>query len=125
MPARKPEECDSLFERHLNAGELDALVDLYEPGATLVASPGEQTVGHAAIREVLAGWIAARAQMRLVVGQVLRSGDDIAALYNDWSGHYVDADGARVEVAGQAIEIVRRQSDGTWRFAIDDAYARG
>jgi uncharacterized protein (TIGR02246 family) len=125
MAARAPEECDALFEKHINAGDLDALVALYEPGATLVAAPGENTVGHAAIREVLGGWIAAKAQMRLVVGKVLRAGDDLAALYNDWSGHYVDADGARVEVAGQAIEIVRRQPDGTWRFAIDDAFARG
>lgn len=25
----------------------------------------------------------------------------------------------------KATEIVRRQADGTWRFAIDDPYARG
>ncbi len=28
-------------------------------------------------------------------------------------------------LAGKAIEVVRRQADGTWRFAIDDPYARG
>jgi uncharacterized protein (TIGR02246 family) len=125
MTARTPEECDALFERHLNAGDLDDLVALYEPGATLVAAPGELSVGHPAIREALSGFIAAQAQLRLTVGRVLRSGDDLAVLYNDWSGHYTDPDGARVEVAGQAIEIVRRQPDGSWRFAIDDAYARG
>jgi uncharacterized protein (TIGR02246 family) len=125
MTARTPEECDSLFERHLNAGDLDALVALYEPTATLVASPGELSVGHPAIRDALGGFIAAKAQMRLTVGQILRSGDDLAVLYNDWSGHYTDPDGARVEVAGQAIEIVRRQPDGSWLFAVDDAFARG
>ena len=125
MTASKPEECDSLFEKHMNAGELDRLVALYEPTATLVATPGEPSVGHAAIREALVGFIAAKAQMRLKVGQILRSGDDLAVLYNDWSGHYTDADGARVEVGGQAMEIVRRQPDGRWLFAIDDAYARG
>jgi len=25
----------------------------------------------------------------------------------------------------KAMEIVRRQPDGTWRFVIDDPYARG
>ena len=125
MIARKPEECDSLFEQYMNAGDLDALVALYEPTATLVATPGEPYVGHAAIREALADFMAAKAQMRLRVGQILRSGDDLAVLYNDWSGHYTDADGARVEVGGLAMEIVRRQPDGRWLFAIDDAYARG
>src|SRR5262245_18619067 len=125
MTARTPEECDALFERHLNAGDLDALVALYEPTATLVASPGEVSVGHAAIRDALGSFIAAKAQLHLEIGLVLRSGDHLAVLYNDWNGHYTDPDGARVEVAGQAMEIVRRQPDGSWRFAVDDAYARG
>jgi uncharacterized protein (TIGR02246 family) len=124
MTARTPEECDALFERHLNAGDLDALVALYEPTATLVANPGEVSVGHAAIRDALGGFIAAKAQLHLEVGQILRSGDDLAVLYNDWSGHYTDPDGTRVEVAGQAMEVVRRQPDGSWRFAIDDAFGR-
>jgi uncharacterized protein (TIGR02246 family) len=125
MTARTPEECDALFERHLNAGDLDALVALYEPGATLVPSPGAMAVGHAAIREALAGFVAAKAQLRLNVGHVLRSGDDLAVLYDDWSGHFTDPDGERVEIAGQAIEVVRRQPDGGWRFALDDPYGRG
>jgi len=125
MAARTPEECDALFERHLNAGDLDALVALYEPGATLVPSPSEKAVGHAAIREALGGFVAAKAQIRMNVVQLLRAGDDLAMLYNDWSGHFTDPEGERVEVAGQAIEVVRRQPDGAWRFALDDPYARG
>jgi ketosteroid isomerase-like protein len=34
-------------------------------------------------------------------------------------------DGVLIERSGRAIEIVRRQTDGTWRVAIDDPYARG
>ena len=41
MPAQTPEECDALFERYVNEGNLDALVDLYEPEATLVPAPGQ------------------------------------------------------------------------------------
>ncbi len=125
MAARSPEECDALFERHLNASDLDALVALYEPGAMLVPSPGEKAVGHAAIREALGGLIAGKAQIRMNVVQLLHAGDDLALLYNDWRGHFMDPEGGRVEIAGQAVEVVRRQADGTWRFALDDPYARG
>jgi ketosteroid isomerase-like protein len=45
-------------------------------------------------------------------------------LYNDWQGRATGPDGAPVELTGKAIEVVRRQADGTWRFAIDDAYGR-
>src|SRR5262249_59797159 len=88
MAARTPEECDVLFERHLNAGDLDALADLYEPGATLLMAPGELQVGNAAIREALGGLIAQKARLTLTVAQVLRAGDDLAVLYGNWSGHY-------------------------------------
>jgi len=125
MAAKTPEECDALFERHLNAGDLDALVDLYEPGATLLPNPGESAVGRGAIREALSAFVAVKAQIRLRVGQVTRAGDDLAMLYGDWSGHFTDPDGARVEIAGQSVEVVRRQPDGTWRFVLDDPYGRG
>ena len=125
MPARTPEECDALFERHLNAGDLDALADLYEAGATLLMAPGEPSVGRAAIREALGALIAQKAELTLTVAQVLRAGDDLAVLYGDWHGRFTDPDGARVEAGGQSVEVVRRQADGSWRFAIDDPFGRG
>jgi len=80
MPARTPEECDVLFERHLNAGDLESLTDLYEADATLVMAPGERQVGRAAIREALGGFIEQKAQLTLTVTQVLCAGDDLAVL---------------------------------------------
>ena len=125
MAAKTPEECDTLFERYLNAGDLDALADLYEPDAVLVPNPGESAVGREAIRETLGGFVAAKAEIRLRVGQVLRAGEDLAMIYGDWSGHFTDPDGVRVAIAGQSVEVVRRQPDGTWRFVLDDPYGRG
>ena len=40
MPARTPEEIDSLFAQALNAGNLDVLVGLYEPQASLMPTGG-------------------------------------------------------------------------------------
>jgi len=34
-------------------------------------------------------------------------------------------DGQPTAMAGKAIEVVRRQADGTWRFIVDDPWARG
>ncbi len=41
MPAHKPEELDELFAQALNSGDLDALVDLYEPQACLEHQRGK------------------------------------------------------------------------------------
>ncbi len=37
MPATTPEEIRRLFENRFNAGDLDSLMELYEPGAALIA----------------------------------------------------------------------------------------
>ena len=122
MAPRSAEECDALFERHMNAGELDALVAL-QPNAILVGAAGQPAaVGQAAIREALAPMIAAKA-LRVVRAE--RAGDDLALLYNDWSASSTAPDGATVEMSGKAIEIIRRQPDGTWRLAMDAAVGNG
>ena len=46
-----------VFEQHLNAGDLDAVMELYEPEAHFVARSGETLVGRDAIRKVLGGMI--------------------------------------------------------------------
>ena len=62
MAARTPEEIDPLFAQALNAGDLDALMALYEPQASLMPSPGKVVAGTAAIREALGAFLAAQAE---------------------------------------------------------------
>jgi uncharacterized protein (TIGR02246 family) len=124
MKPRTPEECDELFARHLNAGDLDGLVNLYEPRAVLVQQDRSVAAG-TAVREGLAGFVAMKPRITMNVIQVVRVGDDLAALYNDWSLTATGPDGASVSMSGKAIELTRRQSDGSWLFALDDPFARG
>jgi uncharacterized protein (TIGR02246 family) len=125
MTARTPEDCDRLFAEHLNAGDLEALLALYEPGCALVQADGGVATGHAAIREVLGRLVAMRPTIRTEIVKVVRAGDDLAIVYDDWSMTAKRADGTPIERSGKALEVVRRQADGTWRVAIDDPFARG
>lgn len=120
MAARSPADVDRLFGEYANAGDLDALVGLYEPTAVLAMVPGgPPLVGTAAIRDGLAGFLATKPRLEMNVVKVIRAGDDLAILYNDFRQT------APEPLAGKAIEVVRRQADGTWRFVIDDPFARG
>jgi|SRR5581483_132694 len=125
MPARTPEECDALFAEYAGAGDLDRLVALYEPHGTLVQQDGVAATGPAAIRDALGGLVAMKPTLRMSVSRVVHAGEDLAVLYNEWSMTAKAPDGTPVEMQGKAMEIVRRQADGTWRFAIDDPWARG
>ena len=125
MTARTPEDCDRLFAEHVNAGDLEALLALYEPGCSLVQADGGVATGHAAIREVLGRLVAMRPTIRTEIVKTVRTGDDLAIVYNDWSMTAKRADGTPIERSGKAMEVLRRRADGTWRFAIDDPFARG
>jgi uncharacterized protein (TIGR02246 family) len=119
------EDCDRLFAERLNAGDLDGLVALYEPDATLVRQDGSAAMGTAAIRAELAPLVDARPQITMNVVRVLTAGDDLAVLYNDFHMTATGPDGKRTALDGRAVEVVRRQRDGTWRYAVDDPTARG
>ena len=124
MSARTPEDVDRLFGECINSGNLEGVVALYEPDAVLLLAEGDFR-GTAALREALGRLIAAKLKLRMNVTKVVQVGEDLAVLYNDWHGSMVNADGEAVEGEGKAIEVVRRQSDGTWRFVVDDPNARG
>jgi uncharacterized protein (TIGR02246 family) len=123
--ATSPEACDRLFGEHVNAGDLEALLALYEPGCSFVRRDGGVARGHAEIRPVFERLLAMRAKMSTEIVKVVQSGEDLAMVYNDWHMSARRPDGQPVEVSGKAIEVVRRQPDGTWRFILDDPYARG
>ena len=125
MSAHSAEECDALFAEYLNVGALERLVSLYDPQAILMQRDGTAATGRAAIRESLAGLLGMKPKIVMNVHKVVRAGDDLAVLYNDWSMSAAGPDGSSLSFTGKAIEIVRRQADGTWLFAVDDPFARG
>jgi uncharacterized protein (TIGR02246 family) len=122
---KTPEAVDELFGEYMNAGNLDGLISLYEPTGVLVGQDGAPLVGHAAIRHFFQTFGDAKMAIKMKVTKVLRSGDDVAVLYNDWTGSFTGPDGEQNEMSGKALEIVRKQPDGSWRFVIDDPNARG
>ena len=118
MAARTPEDLDRLFAGAMNAGNLDALVALYEPQASLTPAPGKVAVGIDAIREALGGFLDGRPKMALSPRVVARSGD-LALLTSKWELAMTGPDGKPAQMRGQSVEVARRQPDGNWLFAID------
>ena len=66
MPAHTPEDVDRLFSEAFNAGDLDALMALYEPGASITAEPGGQAIiGTTAIRQALSEFLSMKAKLTM------------------------------------------------------------
>ena len=125
MPARTPKQCDDLFARHVEAGDVDAVVALYEPKACLVLEGGRVARGSRAIRKAITAFAAMKPKLKMNVVRIVKAGDDVAVLYNDWTHSATGPDGTSFTDRGKATEIVRRQRNGTWKFVVDDPRARG
>jgi uncharacterized protein (TIGR02246 family) len=123
MLPSNPEDWPRVFEQHLNAGDLDKVMSLYEPDARFVAPSGETLIGLDRIRQVIAGLIKSNTKFQSRVLRVSRI-DDLALLYTDFDGTTVDGSGKTIELRSRAIEVLRRQTDGTWKLIIGDPNAR-
>jgi uncharacterized protein (TIGR02246 family) len=114
----EPTELHRLVERLVNDRDLDGLVALYEPDATLVDAEGDEARGLDAIRTaweaVIAfdGTLAVSTRHAVIVG-------DLALMSNDWVLTLADD----VSVGGRTAEVARRGPDGTWRYVIDHPVA--
>ena len=121
MPARKPEELDVLFVQAFNAGDIEAMVKLYEPAASLTPQPGQVVSGTKAIREALSGFVATKPRMTLEARTLAEAGG-IALTTSKWVLEGTGLDGKPMKAEGQSAEVARRQPDGTWLFVIDNPH---
>ena len=121
MPARTPEEVHKLFTQYFSAGDIDAMVSLYEPAAVLLPQPGQKVSGHAAIKDALAAFLAMKGKFQMAPPKVIQT-SDIAIAFADWTLDAVGADGSPIKLSGQTSDVVRRQPDGRWLIAIDSPF---
>ena len=126
MAAGTPEEVHRLWTRAFDEGDVDAVVALYEPSATLVFRPGEEPArGTEAIREALDGLLSmfeGKPKFDLRFGKAFEAGEDLALVLSTWTMSGSAKDGTRIEMSGQTADVVRRQADGSWRVAIDNPF---
>lgn len=121
MPARTPEEAVQLVHQCLNEGKLDELLALYEPTATFVPQPGTVVSGTNQIREAARPFLALKPKLTAKSMHKLLAGD-IAIIYMKWSLTGTGPDGTPLSMEGLSTHVVRRQRDGTWKFAVHNPW---
>ncbi len=105
----------------INSGNLDSLMPLYESAAAFANEPGTLAHGAPGVREALTGFISMKGKLDLDVTRVLEVGD-IALVIGEWSFDGTGPDGEPVRLSARNADVLRRQSDGTWRFVIDNPW---
>jgi ketosteroid isomerase-like protein len=104
--ATEPTALAELFNQRANAGDVEGLVALYEPGAVLAAGRVVAT-GHDEIRAFYANLLGRKSDFPAPETlDPVRNGD-LALTF------------ARLPNGTLSVEVARAQPDGTWLWAID------
>jgi ketosteroid isomerase-like protein len=127
MTAQQPEELHTLFAHAFNHRDLDGMLALYEPGATIIGAvgasgalgpAGAQSTGDG-LKATLEPWLAAGGQMTIDTRAVIRGPDGLVVLHGAWAIAEAETAGSEPVRRGLSTEVARQQPDGTWRFVID------
>jgi ketosteroid isomerase-like protein len=116
-----PEQVLETIVTGINAGDLDSLMPLYESEAAFAAQPGDLAHGPVGIGEALTGFISMKGELDINVTRVLEV-DDLALVIGVWSFDGTGPDGEPVHLEARNADVLRRQTDGTWRFVIDNPW---
>jgi uncharacterized protein (TIGR02246 family) len=117
----QPETLREKFEQLVNEPNLDGLLALYAPDATVIRRNGSLAVGKDAIRTHLSRILAQKPSFRSRVLKTVTVGDT-AIMISEWRLDGTARDGAPIRVRARSCDVVRRHADGRWLILIDDPY---
>lgn len=121
MPGRSPLETVEMVDEAFNAGDLGGVLACYEPDAVMVVEPGRVAWGQAELRRAFEFILAGKPRIINDRAQVTAQGD-LALFLSHWNLDTHAPDGSAIRLSGHATSVLRRQADGSWLIAIDNAW---
>ncbi len=117
MGVKRPQDISSTFAALLNARDKAGLLALYNDDAVLTIDGATVARGKAEIETMVAPFFDGPLKLEAKCVACHEAGET-ALVRNEWK--LIAPDGS-IAMSGAAAEVVRRGSDGLWRFAVDDA----
>ena len=116
-----PEDVLHSVAECINSGNLDSLMMIYESDACFASQPGQFNKGREGIRQSMQGFVDMRGKLESKIKRVFQT-SNLALVISEWSFSGTGPDGNSVNLASTATDVLRQQSDGTWRVIIDNPW---
>ena len=117
----RPDQFQPAFVEAFNAGDVDGVLELYEPDAAMKPELDRVARGVAQIRDGLERLMQLEGQMDFEVKELIVV-DDIAYIANQWTLTITGKEGQPAVQSGVAHEVLRRGADGGWRLLIGNPW---
>jgi ketosteroid isomerase-like protein len=117
----RPEDIYPALSEAYNAGDLEALVSLYDPKAVFVIKPGRVTETPAELHDAMQHLLTTRGHLTINPRNFIRS-DDLTLVVGTFKLSGRRGDGTPFERTSRFVDVLRRKPDGRWLVAVDNPY---
>ncbi|MGM1062020.1 YybH family protein, partial [Saccharothrix sp. Mg75] len=115
-------EIQKKYTEAFNAGDVDGVLATFVDDGATVVEPGLALPKSGDLREALAGYFAeSKPQVHFEFVHTYLAGD-VALAVTEWSLDELGPDGARHTQSGRATDVLVRDPEGGWKFAIDNRF---
>jgi ketosteroid isomerase-like protein len=121
MQASTPQALHDLWTDYFLKQDWDALIQLYEPNAVMMAAPDQVAHSHEEIVAIAQHFRGLATEFEMHSQKVLQTGN-LALLYSHWKLTGTAPDGSPVNLTGQTTDVARQQADGCWLLVIDSPF---
>jgi ketosteroid isomerase-like protein len=122
MGATTPQQWWEIWAESFEKGDVERIIRLYDPEATVVPNPGNPIRGMDTLRETLRSYVDMNGTMEAEQKEIVH-GPGVATSYIEWS---FDADlpGEPLHLEATATVVLAERPDG-WVALIDDFFSQG
>ncbi len=117
----RPEDLYPALSEAYNAGDLEAVLSLYDPKAVFVIKSGRVTESPAELRAAVQHVLALRGRLTVNPHAFTRS-DELVLVLGTFTLSGRRTDGTPFENVSRFADVLRRQPDGCWLIAVDNPY---
>ena len=117
--ATSPKHLMELFGERASAGDVEGVLELYEPEAVFQPEYGVELKGIEEIRPATVEFLALKPQITYTCEPDVLVTGDIALVTNFWTMEGTAPDGSTVREGGTSADVARRHADGSWLVLVD------
>lgn len=113
----KATEAHATLAAAFNTGDVETVLSMYDYNGIIVPEPGRPVSGKKEFEEAIKAILSIKGTMEIKTVFCLQTGD-IAVGRSEWN----ITDGSEVRVSAKGVEVMKQQTDGTWKIIIDHAF---